>query len=89
MLLGVISSLLFITLASISYAASECDQLAALEADPLSVSMAIKFEDLNAEKVIAACSAAIVTSQEKTEKARFTLQRARGLFRAGNAVAAF
>ena len=88
MLLRVISSLLFMTLASISYAGSECDQLAALEADPLSVSMAIKFEDLNAEKVIAACSEAIVTSQEKTEKARFTLQRARGYFRAGNAVAA-
>ena len=88
MLLRVISSLLFMTLASISYAGSECDHLAALEADPLSVSMAIKFEDLNAEKVIAACSDAIVISQEKTEKARFTLQRARGYFRAGNAVAA-
>ena len=89
MLLWVISSLLLINLASISYAESECDQLAALEADPLSVSTPVNFADLKAEKVIAACSEAIITSQEKMEKARFTLQRARGYFRAGNAVAAF
>ena len=87
MLLRIISSLLLINLASISYAGSECDQLAALEADPLSVSEPVKFADLNAEEVIAACSEAIITSQVKIEKARFTLQRARGYFRAGNAAA--
>ena len=38
MLLWVISSLLLINFASTSYAGSECDQLAAPEADPLSVS---------------------------------------------------
>ena len=59
--LRVISSLLLINLASISYARSECDQLAALEADPLSVSAPVKFADLKAEKVIAACSEAIIT----------------------------
>ena len=57
-LLWVISSLLLINLASISYAGSECDQLAALEADPLSVSAPVNFADLKAEKVIAACSEA-------------------------------
>ena len=82
MVLRLISSLMLINLASISYAGSECDHLAALEADPLSVSGPIRFEDLNAEMVIDACSEAIVTSQEKT------LQRARGYFRAGNAAAA-
>ena len=56
MLLWVISSLLLINLASISYAESECDQLAALEADPLSVSAPVNFADLKAEKVTAACS---------------------------------
>ena len=89
MLSRVIIPLLFINVASISYAVSDCDRLAALEADPLSISVPVKFVDLNAEKVIAACSEAIITSQEKMEKARFTLQRARGYFRAGNAVAAF
>ena len=89
MLLRVVSALLLINLASMSYAGSECDQLAALEADPLSVSAPVKFADLKAEKVSVACSEAIITSQEKMEKARFTLQRARGYFRAGNAVAAF
>ena len=88
MVLRLISSLLLINLASTSYAGSECDHLAALEADPLSVSGPIRFEDLNAEMVIDACSEAIVTSQEKMERARFTLQRARGYFRAGNAAAA-
>ena len=89
MLLRVLNSLLFINLASIIHAGSECDRLAALEADPFSVSLPVKFADLNAEKVIVTCSEAIINSQEKTEKARFTLQRARGYFRAGNAVAAF
>ena len=89
MLLRVLSSLFFINLASLSYAESECDKLAALEADPLSVSLPVNFADLNAEKVIVACSEAIIRSQEKIEKARFTLQRARRYFRARNPDAAF
>ena len=88
MLFRLLSPLLLISLASISHAGSECDKLAALEADPLSVSISVTFADLNAEKVISACSEAIINSQENMAKARFTLQRARGYFRAGNATAA-
>ena len=50
MLSRVITPLLFINVASISYAVSDCDRLAALEADPLSISVPVKFVDLNAEK---------------------------------------
>ena len=73
---------------SICHAANPCDQLAALEADPLSASMPVKFADLNAQHVITKCTEAILTSGNKVEEARFILQRARGYFRAGDAAAA-
>ena len=81
-------ALFFINCASNSHAVSSCDQLAALAADPLSTSVAVKFVDLNAKHVIAKCTEAIRTSGNKVEEARFTLQRARGFFRAGEGDAA-
>ena len=88
MFLRLLGALLFYNVASISHAVTPCDQLAALEADPLSASIPVKFADLNAKKVIAKCTEAIRTSGNKVEEARFILQRARGYFRAGEAVAA-
>ena len=88
MFLRLLGALLFYNVASISHAVTPCDQLAALEADPLSASIPVKFADLNAKKVIAKCTEAIRTSGNKVEEARFILQRARGYFRAGKAVSA-
>ena len=85
MFLRLSGALLFYHLASISHAVTPCDQLAALEADPLSASISVPFTDLNAKQVIAECTEAIRTSRNKVEEARFTLQRARGYFRAGEA----
>ena len=47
MFIRLLGALLFYNLASISHAGTPCDQLAALEADPLSVSIPVKFADLN------------------------------------------
>ena len=66
---------------SVSHAVTPCDQLSSLDADPLSTAKFVKFSDLNA-KTIDPCSEAISTSKNKMEEARFTLQRARGYFRA-------
>ena len=88
MLLRSLCALFFINCASTSQAVSSCDQLAALEADPLSTAVAVKFVDLNAKHVIAKCTEAIRSSGDKVEEARFTLQRPRGYFRAGEGDAA-
>ena len=88
MFLRLLVALLFSNLASISHAGTPCDQLAALEADPLSVTTSVTFIDLNAKQVIAKCTEAIHASGNKVDEARFTLQRARGYFRAGQTDAA-
>ena len=88
MFLRYLGVLLVYNFASVSYAVSSCDRLAALEADPFSTSISVMFADLNAKRVIAKCTEAISTSGNKLDKARFTLQRARGYFRAGAADAA-
>ena len=83
MFLRLLGALLLCSWASISHAVSSCDHLGALEADPLSVAVAVKFVDLNAKQVITKCTEAIGASGNKLEEARYTLQRARGYFRAG------
>ena len=88
MFVRLLGALFFHNFASIGYAVTTCDQLAALEADPLSASEPVKFADLKADKVIAKCTEAIRTSGNKVDEARFTLQRARGYFHAGEVVAA-
>ena len=88
MFLRLLGALLFYNLASISHAVTPCDQMAALEADPLSTSISVKFADLIAKEVIAKCTEAISTSGNRVEEGRFTLQRARGYFRAGEVGAA-
>ena len=88
MFLRLLGALLFYNFASISHAATPCDQLAAREADLLSAALSVKFSDLNAKRVIAKCTEAISTSGNKVKEARFTLQRAPAYFRAGEAGAA-
>ena len=88
MFLRLLVALLFCNLASISHAVTPCDQLAALEADPLSTTTSVTFTDLNAKQVIAKCTEAIRASGNEVDEARFTLQRARGYFRAGETDAA-
>ncbi len=85
MFLRSLVAILLSNYASISLAATQCDQLAALEADPLAISISVEFADLDAKRIIAKCTEAISTSGNKVDEARFILQRARGYFRAGEA----
>ena len=62
-------------------AVEDCDVLGSLEADPLSVSVPVPFEDINSIKLIDACTAAI--KQKSANSARFHLLRARGYLRSG------
>jgi len=50
MFVRLLGALFFYNFASIGYAVTTCDQLAALEADPLSASEPVKFADLKADK---------------------------------------
>ena len=79
---------MLVNCASISQAVTTCDQLAAVEADPLSTSVSVEFADLNPKRIITKCTEAISSSENKVEEARFTLQQACGYFRAGEADAA-
>ncbi len=56
-------------------AVEDCDLLGSLEADPLSVSSAVAFEDIQSTELIGACTAAI--EQQGSNAARFHLLRAR------------
>ena len=85
MFIRILGLLLLCNYASITHAVTPCDHLAALEADPLSTSKSVDFSDLNAKLVITKCTEAISISDNKVDEARFTLQRARGYFRAGEA----
>ncbi len=64
------------------FAASSCDELAALEADPLKTAPSVSFSDITAEAVILLCSRAI----EKNDQhySRYLLQRARGYLKKGD-----
>ena len=83
MFIRILGLLLLCNYASITHAVTPCDHLAALKADPLSTSKSVDFSDLNAKLVISKCTEAIRISDSKVDEARFTLQRARGYFRAG------
>ena len=55
------------------FAATLCDKLGALEADPSAVSAPVAFQDINSEALIAACSAEIANQDD--DLPRYLLQR--------------
>lgn len=76
----------FLLSPSVSAAQDLCDKLGALEADPHAVAPAVSFQDIDAPKLIEACTVAINRSDD--DLPRFLLQRGRGYLRLGSGVAA-
>ena len=64
-----------------SWAATLCDNLGALEADPSAVSSPVAFQDINSEALISACTAEI--AKQEDDLPRYFLQRGRGYLRGG------
>ena len=60
--------------------AEPCDQLAALEADPMHSAPPIAFENLQAQQIISACTASIDAAIEP--RGRYLIQRGRGYLKA-------
>ena len=60
--------------------ADPCDQLAALEADPMHSETPIAFENLQAQRVISACTESIDAAREP--QGRYLIQRGRGYLKA-------
>ena len=83
-----IASLLILAKPSTSSAldppGSSCDDLGALAADPLRQSEPVKFEDIQAKKLINACRAAISSATKPQDQARYYLQLGRGQLRDGD-----
>ena len=63
---------------------SSCDDLGALAADPLHRSEPIRFEDIQTNRLISACRAAIASATEPQDQARYYLQLGRGQLRDGD-----
>ena len=63
---------------------TSCDDLGALVADPLHRSEPIRFEDIQANRLISACRAAIASATEPQDQARYYLQLGRGQLRDGD-----
>jgi TPR repeat protein len=61
-----------------------CDDLGALAADPLRQSEPIRFEDIQANRLISACRTAIAAATKPQDQARYYLQLGRGQLRAGD-----
>ena len=57
---------------------SNCDNLGALVADPLRQSEPVKFQDIQANRLISACRAAIASASKSQDQARYYLQLGRG-----------
>ena len=74
--------ILLVVLGTQAQAVEDCDLLGSLEADPLSVSPSVSFENIRSIELIEACTAAI--EQQSFDQARFYLLRARGHLRAGS-----
>ena len=74
-------AVLLIVFGTQAKAVQDCDLLGSLEADPLSVSSAVAFEDIQSTELISACTVAI--QQQSSDAARFHLLRARGYLRSG------
>ena len=69
-------------LANKAYAAGDCDLLGSLEADPLSISEPVDFQDIQSTKLVNACTKAI--EEQNDNIARYYLLRARGYLRGGS-----
>ena len=63
------------------HSVSQCDQLGALQADPMAVSAPVAFEAIDAVALISACTIALQT--DGINRARYLLQRGRGYLRSG------
>ena len=69
-------------LSSKAYAVEECDLHGSLEADPLSISEPVKFQDIQGAKLIEVCTIAINKQNENLP--RYYLLRARGYLSSGS-----
>ena len=87
-LIILIASLLVLTEPSNSSAldqpGSSCDDLGALAADPLRQSEPVRFEDIQARRLISVCRAAISSATKPQDQARYYLQLGRGQLRDGD-----
>ena len=63
---------------------SSCDDLGALAADPLRQSKPVRFEDIQAKRLISACRTDIETATKAQDQARYYLQLGRGQLRDGD-----
>ena len=68
--------------------ALSCDLLGSLAADPLRKAEPVKYESIDATALIKACSEAIPTATNASERARYYLQLGRGQLRVSDSVAA-
>ena len=68
--------------------AHDCDVLGSLGADPLRKAKPVKFESIDANAVIKACTEAIPAATNAQELGRYHLQLGRGQLRGGNPSAA-
>jgi len=73
---------LIVSISTEARAINVCDLLGSLEADPLSVSAPVAFQDISSSELIEACSKAI--EKKDVDLARFHLLRARGHLRSGS-----
>ena len=80
--LTVCTTLLFALFASEhTIAATLCDELGALEADPSAVTAPVAFQDIDSEALISACTHEI--GKQDDDLPRYLLQRGRGYLRGG------
>ena len=83
-----IASLLILAKPSTSSAldppGSSCDDLGALAADPLRQSKPVRFEDIQAKRLISACRIDIESATKAQDQARYYLQLGRGQLRDGD-----
>ena len=63
---------------------SSCDDLGALAADPLRQSKPVRFEDIQAKRLISACRTNIESATKAQDQARYYLQLGRGQLRDGD-----
>jgi TPR repeat protein len=78
----IIILLICTALSSKAYAVEECDLHGSLEADPLSISEPVKFQDIQGAKLIEVCTIAI--NKQNGNLPRHHLLRARGYLSSGS-----
>ena len=74
--------------AALDQPAPSCDSLGALAADPLRQSEPVRFDDIQAMRLIMACHAAIASAAKSQDQARYYLQLGRGQLRNGDSAGA-